>query len=307
MSKTKAKARATSLSNILSGLARSGALLSTSLLYGCATFLTKAGASSESSDTSPAELDAASVDVSDLKLSIAPKAADVQSQSGRLAVAYNPSELQPPIPAAPVPDTGSTKPPVVTPDVPSGTQPTPDPLPVKPPLVAPDIPKYTPPLPDPVPIKPPVVVPEVPNNPSNPHKSSSGGSTSGGGAGGAAPAPPAEVAITGKAINGYLSNALVFQDKNNNLALDLNEAVGITNASGDYSLTGKLEGSLVMKSIANADISELIIAANRLGLTKVVTAIQEGTSYIDSKSGLKVSYTGSMIAPIVGRKQTSRP
>jgi hypothetical protein len=76
----------------------------------------------------------------------------------------------------------------------------------------------------------------------------------------------------------------------------------VTNANGDYSLTGKLEGSLVVKSIAKADISELIIAANRLGLTQVVTAIQEGTSYVDSKTGLKVSYSGSMSSPIVDAK-----
>lgn len=256
------KTTASRLNNLLSGLARSGAVLSTSLLYGCATFLTKISPSSDNLEASASDADAKAVGLSDVKVSIAPKTADVQSQSGRLSAPHSLSGLQPSAPTAPVvtsPDTGAPPPPVVVPDAP--------------------------------------VVPP-PSTPSavTPSPAPSGG---GGGGGAAGPAPLVDVSITGKAINGYLSNALVFQDKNKNFALDLDEAVGITNANGDYSLTGKLEGNLVVKSIAKADISELIIAANRLGLTQVVTAIQDGTSYIDSKTGLKVSYSGSMSSPIV--------
>ncbi len=273
MSKTKA-AR---LNNLLNGLARSGAMLSTSLMYGCATFLTKMGPSSDNFETGPVDPDAKAIGLSDMKVSIAPKPADVQPQSGRLAAPHSLSGLQSVAPTN------------------TSTVPALDTSPITPSAVTPDVPKVTPPS------TTPLVTPA-------PALSGAGDSTAVGGGGGAsAPPPLADVSISGKAINGYLSNALVFQDKNKNFALDLNEAVGITNANGDYSLTGKLEGSLIVKSIAKADISELIIAANRLGLTQVVTAIQEGTSYVDSKTGLRVSYTGSMSAPIMDAKTNITP
>ena len=98
MSKTKASR----LNILLSGIARSGAVLSTFLLHGCATFLTKISPSSDSLEASATDSDAMALGLSDVKVSIAPKPADVQSQSGRLAAPHSLSGLQPGAPTAPV-------------------------------------------------------------------------------------------------------------------------------------------------------------------------------------------------------------
>ena len=75
----------------------------------------------------------------------------------------------------------------------------------------------------------------------------------GGGGGGSAPPPP-KVAVSGVAVDGYLSNALAFLDLNGNEKHDADEPSASTNERGLFSLSAtaeqKASASVVIQAIA---------------------------------------------------------
>ena len=111
-------------------------------------------------------------------------------------------------------------------------------------------------------------------------------------------APAPTLGISGYAVNGYLSNALVFQDRNFDFFLDLNEKVALTGNDGAFSLEGAVpgDGQIVVKAISTADLAEVIIAANRVGTAPVLTALERGTTYIDSISENEKEFDGVFIS-----------
>jgi Ca2+-binding RTX toxin-like protein len=98
--------------------------------------------------------------------------------------------------------------------------------------------------------------------------------------------------ISGRVINGYLANALVFQDINSDGLLSNGEPLTITGIDGTYSLAAKT-GNIVVKPINYLTADEKINATtkfNELGLYNPDLAT---TYYVNSSGGI-VNFTGQM-------------
>ncbi len=89
------------------------------------------------------------------------------------------------------------------------------------------------------------------------------------GASAAAPEPPVPP-IQGRAINGYLVNALVFQDTNRDGLVGPNENIALTDASGQFTLPGGSAGDLVVKPVNMLSDAEKAGAQDRLRALGVV-------------------------------------
>lgn len=102
--------------------------------------------------------------------------------------------------------------------------------------------------------------------------------------------------IQGRAINGYLVNALVFQDANRDGLLSLNENVALTDASGQFTLPGTSSGDLIVKPVNMLSDAEKAGAQERLRAIGVVNS-DTLTSYYKTASGDRVDFKGQLELP----------
>lgn len=102
--------------------------------------------------------------------------------------------------------------------------------------------------------------------------------------------------IQGRAINGYLVNALVFQDANRDGLLSLNENVALTDASGLFTLPGTSTGDLIIKPVNMLSDAEKAGAQERLRAIGVVNP-DILTSYYKTSSGDRVDFKGQLELP----------
>ncbi len=102
--------------------------------------------------------------------------------------------------------------------------------------------------------------------------------------------------IQGRAINGYLVNALVFQDTNRDGLLSLNENVALTDASGQFVLPGTSSGDLIVKPVNMLSDAEKAGAQDRLRAIGVVNP-DTLTTYYKTASGDRVDFKGQLELP----------
>lgn len=110
-----------------------------------------------------------------------------------------------------------------------------------------------------------------------------------------APTPPV-APIQGRAINGYLVNALVFQDTNRDGLLSLNENLALTDASGQFTLPGTSSGDLIVKPVNMLSDAEKAGAQERLRALGVVNPDIQ-TTYYQTGSGGRVEFKGQLEMP----------
>lgn len=115
------------------------------------------------------------------------------------------------------------------------------------------------------------------------------------GASAAAPEPPVPP-IQGRAINGYLVNALVFQDTNRDGLVGPNENIALTDASGQFTLPGGSAGDLVVKPVNMLSDAEKAGAQDRLRALGVVNPDIQ-TTYYQTASGARVEFKSRLEMP----------
>ncbi len=108
--------------------------------------------------------------------------------------------------------------------------------------------------------------------------------------------PPVVPMLRGRAINGYLANALVFQDTNRDGLLSLNENVALTDATGQFSLPGTSSGDLIVKPVNMLSDAEKAGAQDRLRAIGVVNP-DILTTYYKTASGDRVDFKGQLALP----------
>lgn len=102
----------------------------------------------------------------------------------------------------------------------------------------------------------------------------------------------ASKSISGRVINGYLANALVFQDINNDGLLSKGESLTVTGIDGIYSLAEKT-GNIIVKPINRLSDDEKINAAPTLNSLGLYNPDLATTYYVDDSGGI-VNFTGQM-------------
>ena len=102
----------------------------------------------------------------------------------------------------------------------------------------------------------------------------------------------ASKSINGRVINGYLANALVFQDVNNDGLLSKGEPLTVTGIDGIYSLAEKT-GNIIVKPINRLSDDEKINAAPTLNSLGLYNPDLATTYYVDDRGGI-VNFTGQM-------------
>ncbi len=102
----------------------------------------------------------------------------------------------------------------------------------------------------------------------------------------------ASKSINGRVINGYLANALVFQDVNNDGLLSKGESLTVTGIDGIYSLAEKT-GNIIVKPINRLSDDEKISAAPTLNSLGLYNPDLATTYYVDDSGGI-VNFTGRM-------------
>lgn len=105
-------------------------------------------------------------------------------------------------------------------------------------------------------------------------------------------APPIP-SIQGRAINGYLVNALVFQDANQDGLLSANENVALTDISGRFTLPGTSSGDLIVKPVNMLSDAEKEGAQERLRAIGVFNP-DVLTTYYKTASGGRVDFKGQL-------------
>ncbi len=100
-------------------------------------------------------------------------------------------------------------------------------------------------------------------------------------------------AINGRAINGYLVNALVFQDANKDGMLSLNENIALTDASGNFSLPGSSHGDLIVKPINLLSDAEKADGQSQLRAIGLINPDFLST-YYESSSGVRKDFKGQL-------------
>ncbi len=120
----------------------------------------------------------------------------------------------------------------------------------------------------------------------------------------AAEKPSADLSLTGRAINGYLINALVFEDINRDGFLSLGEAASMTDVDGVFSFTDAISGLLIAKplsrltSIEKQYASETFLKAGILSPDLAVTYYLKddgAVSIFNSELRVENSPTGGSI------------
>lgn len=96
--------------------------------------------------------------------------------------------------------------------------------------------------------------------------------------------------LTGKAINGYLANALVFQDINNDGFLSGGEPLTITGLDGSFSLASKT-GAIIVKAVNHLTTDEKLNATPTLNAAGIYNPDIANTYYINN-DGAVVNFSG---------------
>ncbi len=99
--------------------------------------------------------------------------------------------------------------------------------------------------------------------------------------------------ITGRAINGYLVNALVFQDSNKDGLLSQTENLAITDSSGLFKLPSGSSGDLIVKPINLLSDAEKANAQPQFRALGISNPDVLSTYYIDN-SGTKTLFKGQL-------------
>lgn len=122
--------------------------------------------------------------------------------------------------------------------------------------------------------------------------SSFGNVMSGLGAGQSFDALPTDTSkiLTGKTINGYLANALVFQDINSDGFLSGGEPLTITGLDGSFSLASKT-GAIVVKPVNHLTTDEKLNATQTLNAAGIYNPDVANTYYINN-NGAVVNFSG---------------
>lgn len=99
--------------------------------------------------------------------------------------------------------------------------------------------------------------------------------------------------IKGRAINGYLVNALVFQDANKDGMLSQNENIALTDANGNFSLPGSSHGDLIVKPINLLSDAEKADGQKQLRAIGLINPDVLSTYYV-SPSGVRKDFKGQL-------------
>lgn len=106
------------------------------------------------------------------------------------------------------------------------------------------------------------------------------------------PTSTPNLTISGKAINGYLANALVFQDINQDGLLSAGESLTITGIDGAYTLAAQ-SGPIVVKPVNQLTANEKVQATPVLNTLGIYNPDLANTYYVNS-AGAVVNFTGQM-------------
>lgn len=99
--------------------------------------------------------------------------------------------------------------------------------------------------------------------------------------------------ISGRAINGYLANALVFQDINADGLVTLGEPVTITGDDGSFKITDPKTGSLIVKPINTLSLDEQVGARQALDEAGIGNPDFSNTFYLNGDGGI-TTFTGEL-------------
>ena len=121
------------------------------------------------------------------------------------------------------------------------------------------------------------------------------------------PSNASNATISGKAINGYLANALVFQDINLDGLLSTGESLTITGIDGAYTLAAQ-SGPIVVKPVNQLTASEKVQATPVLNALGIYNPDLANTYYINN-AGAVVNFTGQMqlLTPAGGKNANVTP
>lgn len=99
--------------------------------------------------------------------------------------------------------------------------------------------------------------------------------------------------ITGRAINGYLVNALVFQDANKDGLLSADENLALTDLNGNFKLPGTSSGDLIVKPINFLSDAEKLNSLPQLNSIGIQNPDNLSTYYLNS-DGTKTLFKGQL-------------
>lgn len=102
-----------------------------------------------------------------------------------------------------------------------------------------------------------------------------------------------EEIISGRAINGYLINALVFQDANNDGLLSANENLALTDINGNFKLPGNSSGDLIVKPINYLTDAEKNHSVSQLNSIGIQNPDNLSTYYLNN-DGTRTSFKGQL-------------